>query len=48
MEGEQTENPEEMVDIFVKYFNDTLNNYDLSNSVNQEEMLKCIPKLISK
>ena len=46
--AEQTENPNEIADIFIKYFTNTLNNYDSSNRIAQEEMLKHIPKLITE
>ena len=31
--GEQTKNPNEIADIFIKYFTNTLNNYDSSNRI---------------
>ena len=48
LEGEQTENPIEIVDTFTKQFYDMLNNFGSSNESSQDEMLKHIPKLISK
>ena len=48
LQGEQMENPKKIAEIFVDYFKDTLNNFDSSNRVDQEEMLKSITKLITE
>ena len=47
-EGEQIENPVEIVEILIKHFSNTLNNYEFCNKPAQEEMLKFIPKLITE
>ena len=41
------EKPSEIADIFVTHFKNVLNNYEGSNKVAQDKMLKVIPRLIS-
>ena len=45
--GQEIENPNQIVETFVKYHSNILNNYEYSNLVTQKKMLKLIPRLLT-
>lgn len=45
--GNTIENLDKIAEIFVSHFQNILNNYDNSNRVAQEKMLKAIPRVVT-